>query len=64
MYYLTIALINGNIITIPNEYTELREILNNLNDTKDFININNYIIAKSEIVSIEYEELIDDNLPF
>lgn len=50
---LEIKLIDGSIIKFENEYIWMDEIYKDLNNTFDFIKIDDYIISKDEIVSIK-----------
>ena len=50
---LEIKLVNGRIIKFEKEYIWMDEIYKDLNNTSDFIKIDDYIISKDEIVSIK-----------
>ena len=50
---LEIKLVNGRIIKFEKEYIWMDEIYKDLNNTSDFIKIDDYIIRKDGIVSIK-----------
>ena len=50
---LEIKLVDGSIIKFEKEYIWMDEIYKDLNNTSDFIKIDDYIISKDEIVSIK-----------
>ena len=50
---LEIKLVDGSIIKFEMEYIWMDEIYKDLNNTFDFIKIDDYIISKDEIVSIK-----------
>lgn len=60
MKTIVVELINDSKIVIEKEYVWSDTIFKNLNDKEDFIKIDNYIIAKTEIRKIEINEREDN----
>ena len=50
---LEIKLVDGSIIKFEKEYIWMDDIYKDLNNTSEFIKIDDYIISKDEIVSIK-----------
>lgn len=50
---LEIKLVDGSIIKFEKEYIWMDEIYKDLNNISEFIEIDDYIISKDEIVSIK-----------
>lgn len=57
MKELTIELINDTKVSIVRDFYWLENILKELNAREDFIQIGDYIFAKSEIRKIELRDL-------
>ena len=58
---LEIKLIDGTIFNIKKEYIFIDDIFNNMNNTLDYIRIDNYIIEKNSIMSIREVEVINND---
>ena len=58
---LEIKLIDGTIFNIKKEYIFIDDIFNNMNNTLDYIRIDNYIIDKNSIMSIREVEVINND---
>ena len=58
---LEIKLIDGTIFNIKKEYIFIDDIFNNMNNTLDYIRIDNYIVDKNSIMSIREVEVINND---
>ena len=56
---LEIKLVDGTILNIKKEYIWMDEIDKDMNNTLDFIKIDDYILAKDEIVYIRKMEVAE-----